>query len=426
MAKKAAGSAEPEAVHIVEFYSKDYKRLEAVRIRPDGSVVIITGENGAGKTSVMDAISEVIGGKDFKSAMPVRKGQRTGFVSVDLGTLKVQRTFTVEDDGETTSTLLIENQDGTRPKSPQAILDELAGKLTLDPLEFMRAAPAKRVDIIKALVPAFDFALNTKARKAAFEERTQVNRDLRNRQGERREIQLPAGAKPTKVSTSEFTERLKAAQLANEVLAKRRANREAAENKIDQLLDEATALRVRATAMESEAADLANKLATAEPLPAPVDTAPILAGIAVNEERDVLIRLFERAEQADGAIEKLADEAKALTARIDSLDQAKLAAISGAALPVPGIEFNDEDVLLNAVPFEQASAAEQLRVSTAIAMALKPTLRVILIRDGSLLDANGMAFMAEIAMQNNFQIWIERVSTGERTGILIEDGKVAP
>jgi hypothetical protein len=81
--------------------------------------------------------------------------------------------------------------------------------------------------------------------------------------------------------------------------------------------------------------------------------------------------------------------------------------------------------LYRGFPFEQASSAEQLRVSAAIGMALNPELKVMLIRDGSLLDAESLRLLSELAERADHQIWIERVSTGEEVSVVIEDGLVA-
>jgi hypothetical protein len=79
-------------------------------------------------------------------------------------------------------------------------------------------------------------------------------------------------------------------------------------------------------------------------------------------------------------------------------------------------------VLLNGVPFEQASDAERLRASIAIAAAMNPKLRVIRVRDGSLLDDEAMALLSGFASENDFQIWIERVDSSGRVGFVMEDG----
>jgi hypothetical protein len=54
-----------------------------------------------------------------------------------------------------------------------------------------------------------------------------------------------------------------------------------------------------------------------------------------------------------------------------------------------------------------------------------PTVRVILIRDGSLLDEDNMSVIEEMAGDNDFQLWVECVGTDEGTGVYIEDGEVA-
>ncbi len=58
-------------------------------------------------------------------------------------------------------------------------------------------------------------------------------------------------------------------------------------------------------------------------------------------------------------------------------------------------------------------------------LSLNPKLRIMLIRDGSLLDSRGLEMLAEMAETNDAQIWIERVSDGEPVGIVIEDGRIA-
>ena len=95
-----------------------------------------------------------------------------------------------------------------------------------------------------------------------------------------------------------------------------------------------------------------------------------------------------------------------------------------AKLPVPGLELTEEEILLNGQPFNQGSDAEQLRVSIAVAGALNPRLRVIRVRDGSLLDAKSMAALSEYAEEHDLQVWVETVASNRQTAVVIEDGRV--
>ena len=94
-------------------------------------------------------------------------------------------------------------------------------------------------------------------------------------------------------------------------------------------------------------------------------------------------------------------------------------------MPIDDLTFGDGAVLFKGLPFEQGSSAEQLRVSVAIAMAANPKLRVLRIKEGSLLDEDGIALIQKMAEGGDYQIWIERVDTSGKVGIVMEDGAVA-
>ena len=81
-------------------------------------------------------------------------------------------------------------------------------------------------------------------------------------------------------------------------------------------------------------------------------------------------------------------------------------------------------VTYNGVPFSQASSAEQIRVSVAMAMAMNPKLRVLRIKDGSLLDDDAMDMLKKLAVKEDFQVWVERVGNGSEDAIVIEAGEV--
>jgi len=123
-----------------------------------------------------------------------------------------------------------------------------------------------------------------------------------------------------------------------------------------------------------------------------------------------------------------ADEAEAqsndLTEILDKLDAEKAKALAEASFPVEGLAFDSDGVTYNGIPFEQSSSAEQLRISVAMGLALHNDLKVLLIRDGSLLDADSLRMVAEMATDADAQVWIERVSDGDEVTVIIEDGMV--
>jgi hypothetical protein len=57
-------------------------------------------------------------------------------------------------------------------------------------------------------------------------------------------------------------------------------------------------------------------------------------------------------------------------------------------------------------------------------MAMNPDLRVICIRDASLLDDDSKAALAAMAEERDYQIWLEVVGDPGELGVIIEDGEV--
>ena len=139
------------------------------------------------------------------------------------------------------------------------------------------------------------------------------------------------------------------------------------------------------------------------------------AHVARNSARTTLLEQLEAAEI----------ETRSLTTRIGDAAAAKAQKLAEAKLPVEGLTFDEAGVSLATLPFDQASDAERLRVSVAMGIALNPKLRVMLIRDGSLLDAANLELIKKMAEEHNMQIWIERVGSGPEVSVLIEDGTVA-
>ena len=120
-------------LRILRFQAENFKRLKVVSITPHGNMIQLTGANGSGKSSVLDAIYAALAGKGAAPTVPIREGEESAVITLDLGRIKVTRRFT-----EHNTSLVVESEDGAVFPSPQTMLDKLVGSLTFDPLEFTR------------------------------------------------------------------------------------------------------------------------------------------------------------------------------------------------------------------------------------------------------------------------------------------------
>ena len=96
-------------------------------------------------------------------------------------------------------------------------------------------------------------------------------------------------------------------------------------------------------------------------------------------------------------------------------------------MPVEGLSFGDGVVLYNGVPLEQCSQGEKIKISTSIAMSTEVNdnqLKVVLIKDGSLLDEDNMKLITNMALDKDYQVWIRKLTSTGKVGIVIEDGEI--
>lgn len=424
---------------IIQLTAENVKRLRAVNITPAGNVVILGGANGAGKSSVLDCITMALGGKGHAAAVPVRNGQEFGRIVLDLGDIVVKRTFTPAGD----TALTVTAKDGAKYASPQTMLDKLVGTLTFDPLAFTRLAPKEQVSTLMALV-GVDFTEMDGERAALYAQRTVANKDLE------RYVHIMAGlprhpdapdSPDAEVSAQDILDELQTIQAENAAV-------DAAEKDLLALHAAAAAIQKDLTRNADDIADLEARLqklrtqrqALTDQMNANViqvaemkanldnlqrhDPAEAKARLAAVEQTNQKVRANVIRADAEKALASKTTARDLLTAQIADIDKAKAQILADAKFPIDGLGFTDLGVTWQGLPFEQASSAAQLRASVAIAAAMNPKLRVMVVKDGSLLDAASLALLEEMAEKHDLQIWMERVSTGSECSIIIEDGAV--
>jgi hypothetical protein len=424
---------------IVKLTAENIKKLRAVEITPNGQVVTISGRNGQGKTSVLDSIFWALTGTKNIQSAPIRKGETKARVRLELGDLVVERKFT-----PTSSALSVESVDGARFPSPQTMLDKLIGELSFDPLAFARMDPKKQFDELRRVAKVeVDFDKLKGLNRSDYERRTEINREAKARRARADGIVIPPEISGQVSDESALVDELEKAGETNAAIEKRKERRAAAQAAIEYKRGNANTHRKRAAELRAqadqldaeaqqwiaEADELVQQLANAEPLPEPIDTSALRGKIANAQRTNRAIAdraaALERKQALAHEAAEFEKQSRELTERIESREKAMQEAIAQAAMPVEGLGFGDGHVTLNGIPFDQASSAEQLRVSMSIAMAANPKLRVIRITDGSLLDEDSLAAIGEMAKAADFQVWIETVDSSGTVGVVIEDGAVA-
>lgn len=391
---------------IIQLTASNVKRLKAVDITPDGTLQVVGGRNAQGKSSVLDSIWLALGGGKAgkETSRPIRDGEEKASVTLDLGELVVTRTWTA-----TGTKLQVQNADGANYKSPQGMLDALVGQLSFDPLAFTRLSARDQRDALLALVD-LDVDLDALAadRQHMYDRRAELGR-----QGKQiGEVSVDSSLPVEETSFRELATELQRAQAHN--------------RDIEVAQDSRTRLTDRIAQLESDLASAKSDLANVEKDAAqePIDTAEINARLESIEDTNAKIRTNNQAKERAAEKDRLRSDYTSLTQQIEALDKQKADALSAAKFPVDGLAFDEQGVTYQGVPFSQASSAEQIKVSLGMGMALNPKLRVLVIKDGSLLDDDAMTAIREVVQEQDFQLWIERVGDADQGAVVLEDGEV--
>jgi len=414
---------------IISLQIENIKKIKAVTIRPTGDFVEITGRNGQGKSTVLDAIWWALKGKDNIQTAPIRNGQPKGSIKLEIGGLFIERTFRRNQVGDDyTTKITVTTKDRAVMKSPQAVLDGFTGMLGFDPLAFMRQTPREQYDTLRKLCKLeVDVEALDRQYKNLFAQRTDVNRDVKAAQIRLDNMPLPDNAPTERVDISVMVEKVNEINKHNSEIAQRQRIRQALLADNIRRANETKELqrRIALLAQENEKASAQIRDITAYLQQNKMqDPAAYTDKIKQAEQINSIMDLRDRRSFEEKALRTAQNHADQLTNEMKELQERKKAAIESAKLPVSGLEFGEGELFLNGVPLAQLSAAEQLKLSMDIAMAENPQLKVVLLKDASLLDKESMEYIRNRAEKEGYQVWAERVESNGAVGFTIEDGEL--
>jgi hypothetical protein len=159
---------------------------------------------------------------------------------------------------------------------------------------------------------------------------------------------------------------------------------------------------------------------------------PIQDKIKAADEDNTKFRNNKRRREIEVIVKQKTSESESLTTKINDIDTEKTKMLSGAKFPLAGLSFNEDGILLNGLPMEQGSMAQQLKAIAAIGFAFEPRIPVALIQDASLFDSESLKEIEAMAEAAGGQVWCECVARLDDKGnaiaepftILIEDGAI--
>jgi DNA repair exonuclease SbcCD ATPase subunit len=426
----------------------------------DGNVYFITGDNELGKSTVLKAIGALLTGN--RDAV-LKNGESKGFAKMIVGDdgeeYEVELKFTK---ANPRGTLSIKSKTTGMKSDNVSMLQKIFGYTDFDAVEFSRWSETaegrrKQIEVVKTLLPE-----EVRTRIAEIDttvaglktERTGVNRDLKTYKsisdaaGQGLTTQdLKTYAKPkditelmkeqaenaqliekAKTVRSALEQRKKQLEEIPERLAAAKATYEKAIEEAKKAIERTEKLYKEAIAqIESEKADYEARKANAEKWlanyeennPEKLDTSEQLR--KAEEYNKMAAKVADYLSKKEQADDKKA-EAEKMDSEIAELSAEREKLISSAKLPISGLSFSDDGLVLNDVPFVagKVSDSQIMEVAAKLIIASNPTVKVFRIARGESLGQKRLQAILDLAKKEGFQGFIESVVRGQQDLIIEE------
>lgn len=401
---------------------ENVKRVKAVKFEPTANgITVIGGDNGQGKTSVLDSIAWALGGNKFRPSQPVREGS---VIPPNLH-IVMSNGLVVERKGKN-SDLKVIDPDGN--KAGQQLLDSFVEELALNLPKFMQQSNKEKANTLLQIIGVGEqLVALEKEEQDAYNRRHAIGQIADQKEKFAKEQEYYPDAPKELVSASDLIKQ------QQEILARNGENQKKRENlaSIQKLHEEAVnrveMLKRELSNAENQLAKVIGDLATASKSAKNLideSTEELEKSITEVDEINRKVRANLDKDKAEEDARGYREEYDALTTEITEIRKRKAALLDNADLPLEGLSVEDGDLIYNGFRWDNMSGSEQLKVATAIVRKLNPNCGFVLIDKLEQMDVTTLNAFGEWLESEGLQAIATRVSTGDECSIIIEDGYV--
>lgn len=410
-------------IKINKLQIENVKRVKAVKIEPTpNGLTIVGGNNGQGKTSVLDAIAWALGGNKYKPSQATREGS---VIPPNLQ-LTLSNGLIVERKGKNSDLKVI---DPNGQKAGQRLLDSFVEELAINLPKFMNSTSQEKANILLQIIGIGSQLQQLEQEETTFyNERLAIGRIADQKKKFAAEQPYYPDAPKELVSISDLIQQQQEVLARNGENQRKRQQLASLEQQYTFQTREVERLKQQLAAAENALLQTSNDLEIAKKSALDLydeSTQQIESNIHEIEAINLKVRANLDKEKAESDASEYYNQYNLLSVKIDEVRQKKAELLQNADLPLPGLAVANGELVYNGQQWDNMSGAEQLKVSTAIVRKLKPDCGFILLDKLEQMDLDSLNEFGQWLEQEGLQAIATRVSTGDECSIIIEDGYVA-
>lgn len=401
---------------------ENVKRVKAVKFEPTANgITVIGGDNGQGKTSVLDSIAWALGGNKFRPSQPTREGS---VIPPNLH-IVMSNGLVVERKGKN-SDLKVIDPDGN--KAGQQLLDSFVEELALNLPKFMQQSNKEKANTLLQIIGVGEqLVALEKEEQDAYNRRHAIGQIADQKEKFAKEQEYYPDAPKELVSASDLIKQQQEILARNGENQKKRENLSSIQKLHEEAVNRVEMLKRELSNAENELAKVIGDLATASKSAKNLideSTEELEKSITEVDEINRKVRANLDKDKAEEDARDYREEYDALTTEITEIRKRKTALLDNADLPLEGLSVEDGDLIYNGFKWDNMSGSEQLKVATAIVRKLNPNCGFVLIDKLEQMDVTTLNAFGEWLESEGLQAIATRVSTGDECSIIIEDGYV--
>jgi recombinational DNA repair ATPase RecF len=404
---------------IKKFTIKNFRNITDLEAEPNGSHILLLGDNQRGKTSTIEAILSALGKKD-NPVNPVKFGKETAEIEVE-GTDGTVFKVKYNRKGEPQFEVIAPN--GLKDSRKSAIQQVVGGDLDFDVEEFVKFSRSadgrrKQIELVKSLLPD-----EIVAQYNEFERTIASLEKVRTDAGRNRDMHqsVMKAANIEQFDIEKYAEKLNEAQVSEELLKANEVN-ENRKKGIDALnthkkrIEEIDAEILR---LKDEKAERENKMIKLDEWMErnkAIDFEPIKKKLSTISEHNLMHGKVKDYAKNSDMFAQFDAEYGQLSVKIEEGRRAKKALIAESdAIPIKGLWFDEDKLYLGQVPIDSdtLSTSQVMHLGVQIMVAKNPKMKIMCIGRGESLGTNRLKEIQALAEQYGYEIIMEQVMRGE-------------
>lgn len=413
---------------------QNFKNIPMFELEIGSRSFFIAGKNGKGKSSLIQALQSPFD-SDMQPIEPIKTGEERASINIKLRNSENEeesyRLLVVFTPSQKKGKITVYNSKDEEISTTRNFVDNLFNAISFDILDFIKSKPAEQIKTLRSLLPKEMISEIDKLnddRAVKYTERTGINAIVKDLEGSLKthgyteeEVKLYKNPLDTDALNAElksirdeqetYDNIVRGVDDRNKLIDRNDRSILSIDDRIRQLQEEKELLVAQSNRAKIDI-DKGNEWLKDNERPSDEAIDQKVKDAAKHNEHHQILKEYKTKIEI---LNKKKETAEILSEEIKGIDARKTKLFSEQSI-LPGLTFDDKEVMLNGLPLHPTQVEKSLLIKTGaeIAMLLNHKLKVIFIQDASLLDKASTDYLVSLCHEKGYQLIMEVVNENEK------------